>query len=149
MEDQRISVDTRPVEMILSDDSRIEGEVFLKLQGARHSGPQRVGDLLNGEELFLPVRRDGKVCMVNLDQVVSVAVAADQEFDPLLELGKEHRICVVPAAGEPLDVRIFVNLPGGHVRVKDFLNQPKRFLQLLHSERVVYIARKRILRVDD
>ena len=149
MDDQRISVDTRAVRLVLSDGSCLDGDLFLHLQGAHHSGPQRVGDLLNGDELFLPVRNSGKTGMVNLEQVVSVAVATDQEFDELLTLGEEHRICVIPEAGEPIDARIFVNLPGGRVRVKDFLNQPQRFLMLLQGDHVVYIARQRILRVED
>ena len=128
---------------------RISGETFLQLQGAYLTGPQRVGEILNDEEIFLPVRANGQVQLVNLEQVVSVSLPAELEFDPLLALGEEHRVRVEPVVGDVVDARIFVNLPGNKSRVKDFLNHQQRFLLFLHNDRVIYFARKRILRVTD
>ncbi len=149
MEDRRVSVETRRIELVLGTGARISGEVFLQLQGIHLTGPQRVGELLNSEESFLPVRIEGAVKLINLDQVVRVQVAAADEFDPLLTLGEEHRIRVTAVVGEALEVRIFVNLPSGRNRAKDFLNQQKRFLLSLLDEQVVYLARDRILLVED
>ena len=149
MEDQRISVETRRVELVLGDGSRLVGDTFLQLHGMHLTGLQRVGEVLNAEDDFLPLRSGDGVELVNLRQVVAVEVAAVDEFDPLLGLGKEHRIQVTPTVGEPRDVRIFVNLPGGHNRVKDFLNQRDRFLLFLDGDRVLYLARNCILRVKD
>jgi hypothetical protein len=56
---------------------------------------------------------------------------------------------VTTAVEDPIRARIFVNLPHGHNRAKDFLNQKKRFLLFLLGEQVVYLARKRILLVED
>ncbi len=149
MNDQRISVETRKVELTLSNGSQLSGETFLQLHGEHLLGLQKVGEILNGEDNFLPLRYEGKVELINLEQVVSVAVSAEEEFDPLLTLGEEHQLWVEPTIGEPLDVHIFVNLPGGCNRVKDFLNQQCRFLLFLHEKQIVYLARNRILRVQD
>ena len=149
MDDQRISVETRQIEAVLSNGCRISGEAFLQLHGAHLTGPQRIGEVINSDEDFLPVRSPEGVELINLEQVVSVATAATEEFDPLLKLGEEHQIQVEPSVGEPLHLRIFVNLPGGKTRVKDFLNQDKRFLLFLYDDKVIYLARNRILRVKD
>ena len=149
MEDQRISVETRRIELVLANGSRVAGETFLQLHGTHLTGPQRVGEVLNAADNFLPVRNGGRVELINLQQVVAVYVSAEEEFDPLLELGEEHQVRVTSTAGEPLEARIFVNLPGGKNRVKDFLNQRDRFLQFLRNERVVYLARDFILSVRD
>lgn len=149
MDDQRISVETRRIKLTLSNGSQLSGETFLQLHGEHLTGLQRVEEILNGEEIFLPFRYAGKVELINLTQVVSLAVAAEEEFDPLLALGEEHQVRIETTVGEALDVRIFVNLPDGRTRVKDFLNQPVRFLLLLHEDQVIYLARNHILRVQD
>ncbi len=149
MEEQRIRVDSRKVELVMADGARLTGEVFLQLQGVHLAGPQRIAELLNGEDVFLPVRLDDGVKLVNLEQVVALYAAAEEELDPLLTLGTEHRIRVVTGEGAPLEARIYVNLPSGNNRAKDFLNQPKRFLLFILGAQVVYLARKRILRVED
>lgn len=149
MDDQRIVVETCVVELVMVNGLRIHGETFLQLQGIYLTGPQRVGELLNGDETYLPVRTGSQVQLVNLEQVVSVSLSAELEFDPLLTLGEEHQVRVEPVAGDTLEARIFVNLPGNKSRVKDFLNQKIRFLPFLNNDRVVYFARERILRVTD
>ena len=149
MDNQRISVETRQVELTLSNGSQLTGETFLQLHGEHLSGLQKVGEIINGEDNFLPLRSEGKVELINLEQVVSISVAAEKEFDPLLALGEEHHLWIEPAVGEALNVRIFVNLPGGRNRVKDFLNQKIRFLLLLQKDQIIYLARNRILRVRD
>jgi hypothetical protein len=149
MNDQRVNVDSRHIEILLSTGERLDGEIFLQLYGQHLAGPQRIDEALNGSESFLPLRRAGKVQLVNLDQVMAVYAAAAEEFDPLLTLGDEHRVRVTPGAGDPFEARIFVNLPHGHNRVKDYLNQPARFLSFLVGDQVVYLARQRILVVED
>ncbi len=149
MNDQRISVATRKAVLTLSNGSQLSGETFLQLYGEHFSGLQTVGEILNGDDNFLPLRYDGKVELINLEQVVSVSVSAEEEFDPLLALGEEHQLWIEPTVGPALEVHIFVNLPGGRNRVKDFLNQKCRFLLLLHEKQIIYLARNRILRVQD
>ncbi len=149
MDDQRIMVETCQVELVMVNGLRISGETFLQLQGVYLTGPQRVGEILNDEEIFLPVRSSNQVQLVNLEQVVSVSLSAELEFDPLMALGEEHQVRVEPVVGDTAEARIFVNLPGNKSRVKDFLNQKKRFLPFLQGGRVIYFARKRILRVTD
>src|SRR6056297_17638 len=149
MDDQRVIVETCEVELVMVNGLHISGETFVQLQWIYLTGPQRVGELLNGDETFLPLRRDGQVQLVNLEQTVSLSLSAELEFDPLLALGEEHRVRVEPVVGDAIEARIFVNLPGNKSRVKDFLNQKTRFLPFLDNDRVVYFARKRILRVTD
>jgi hypothetical protein len=149
MDDQRISVARRNIKLTLSNGVQVSGETFLQLHGEHSTGLQRVGEILNGDNIFLPVRQDDRVELVNLEQIVSVEVAAEEEFNPLLALGEEHQIKVEAVVGDVLDVRIFVNLPGGRNRAKDFFNQQKRFLLLLQDDRIIYLARNKILRIQD
>lgn len=147
MDDQPIVVETCRIELLMVNGLRISGEILLQLQGVYLTGPQRVGEILNDDDTFLPIRTNGRIQLVNLEQVVAVSLSAEFEFDPLLALGEEHRVRVEPVVGDAVDARIFVHLPGNNSRVKDFFNQKKRFLLFLDEDRVLYLARKRILGV--
>ncbi len=149
MEDHHISVEARTVELVLTNGARLSGEMFLQLHGLHQAGTQRVGEVLNGENNFLPVRTAEGLKLVNLTQIVALSVSAETEFDPILAIGEEHRVRVTTSVGETLDARIHVNLPSGNNRVKDFLDQQKRFLLFIIEENVVYIARRKILLVED
>lgn len=150
MSDQRISVVTRQISLLMGTGEELSGETFLHLHGEHDSsGLQRLDEVLNGQEPFLPVRHQQQVVLVNLQQVVSVTASRDEELDPLLTLGQEHAVLVEPIVGPPLKASLFVNLPDGKSRVKDYLNQDKRFLLFLDDKLVIYLARDKILRVED
>ena len=149
MDEQRISVDTCRIALKTQTGLHLEGEVFLPLYGSHLDGGQRVEDLLNGDDHFLPLRHQQGTELINLDQIVSVVVSAEREFDPLIGLGREYPVRVESVTGEVIAARIFVNLPGSACRVKDFLNQKKRFLLFLREDQVVYVARDKIVRVAD
>ena len=149
MEDQRISVEARTVELVLTDGTRLTGEMFLQLHGLHQVGTQKVGEVLNDENNFLPVRTAEGMKLVNLAQIVMLSVPAETEFDPLLALGEKHRVRVTTSVGEDVDACVHVNLPTGRNRAKDFLDQKKRFLLFNVDEIVVYIARRKILLVED
>ncbi|WP_029918384.1 hypothetical protein [Pelobacter seleniigenes] len=149
MENQRISVETRAVRITLRTGVQLEGELFLQMHGAHQFGPQRVGEVLNGAEPFIPLRHEGKIDLLNLHQVIAVETPASDEFDELLRLGKEYRVEVHMTAGPALQLATFVSLPDEHNRIKDFLNQGRKFLLFLQDDRVVYLAGKEIVRVID
>ncbi len=149
MDDQKISVETRRIELVLTNGARLNGEMYLQLHGYHRAGPQRVGEVLNDENNFLPVRTEEGTKLINLAQIVAVSVSADDEFDQILALGETHQLRVITSIGEIFDALIYVNLPSGRNRPKDFLDQKKRFLLFLVEEKVVYIARRKIIMVED
>lgn len=147
--EQRLAVDTRRIRVQMANGSCVSGDTFVQMQGSYLSGAQRVEDLLNGDDSFLPLRNEFGTQLVNLEQIVSVSLSADEELDPLMTLGREYSVRVEPTLGDGINVRIYVNLPGSASRVKDFLNQKKRFLLFVDSDQAVYIARDKIMRVSD
>jgi len=149
MGDQRIAMHERDVLLRLADGSRIEGKVFLGLYEAHRNGPQRLGDLLNGEGCFFPVRSADEVILVNLAQIVSAATVADGEADDLMRLGEKYRIRVTTLGREEIAADIFVNLPSTHQRVKDALNLSGRFLPLFSGDSILYLNTEFILYVKD
>lgn len=147
--DRKIEKEVRPILCELSDGSEIEGDVFLRLYEARHAGPQKVGDLLNEEKKFLPVKAKGGTLLLNRSHIVLTKVKAELEKDDLMTLGKKVTVRLKMHRGREIQGDIFINLPEGFCRVKDYVNQPTRFFTLIQPDFVIYINQEFILSVRD
>jgi hypothetical protein len=146
---QRIDVSTRYATIVMISGKQLQGEIFLQLHSGHLSGPERVGEALNSEETFLALETSEGVELLNLELVISVSVEAEEEFDPLQTLGTKQNIWLQTSLGDEFNAEIYINLPSDRTRVKDFLNQPYRFLPILHDNKVSYISRNKIMRVRD
>ncbi|HKL49090.1 MAG TPA: hypothetical protein VJ882_05495 [Desulfuromonadales bacterium] len=149
MDEQKIAKQARLVHLTLSDGSSFPAEVFLGLCAARHSGGQRVGDLLNGKEFFLPVKTADGVFLVNIEKVMEVRVGAATETDDLDFFGQKHTVRIHTVHGPELIADIYVNLPQTFSRPKDYFNQPLHFFRIFQSDEVIYLNPASILYIRD
>jgi hypothetical protein len=149
MEDQKIAKNQRRVMFILADGSGMEGDVFLSLYEAHRHGPQRVGELLNGEDMFLPVKTAGGTVHLNVANIIKAITPSTGEIHDLMTLGKQYRVGVTTLCGHEITGDIFVDLPRDRSRVSDYLNRPQRFIPIVLPDSIVYVARKFILSVRD
>lgn len=150
MDERKIEKGTEAIFFELSDGSEVEGEVFLRLYEAHHEGQQKVGDLLNNEEArFIPLRTKGGVLLLNRSHLALARVRTEVEKDDLMTLGEKYTISLTMLGGKKIEGNIFVNLPEGFCRVKDYFNQPIRFFPLIQPEFVLYINQEFVLSVQD
>lgn len=149
MDEHRIVMQKRQVDLMLADGRQLNGEVFLSLYEAHHVGPQRLGDLLNSTIRFLPVKLADGVQLVNVDLIVSARTKDAEERDDLARLGEKHCISLTTILRNEIVADLFVNLPEIANRVKDCLNQAPRFLTLFRGDEVLYIHTAHILLVKD
>lgn len=149
MLDQRIDKEIREVLFTLTDGREVRGEVFLNLFEAHHSRPQRVGELLNDRDHFIPVRTDEGTVLLNVSGIVSARIRAELETDELMTLGERYTVRAVTSLGEELVADIYVNMPAGAQRVKDYLNQSLRFFTFFLPKHIVYVNRRYLLSVHD
>jgi hypothetical protein len=149
MDEQKITKESRTVRLTLSDETTVEGEIFLNLFEAHTGRPERVGTLLNREIVFLPVKTVEGVFLVNLQQVVTVQVAAAEEQDELMLLGQQHTVRIHTTTGQELIADIYVDLPQTSSRTKDYVNQPHRFFRLFRDDEITYINPDYILYLRD
>jgi hypothetical protein len=149
MEGRKIAKNQRRVVFTLADRSVVEGEVFLSLYEAHRQGPQRVGELLNGKEDFLPVKTENGTLHLNVANIIKAQTPAEEEIHDLMILGKKYNVEVHTLCEERIAGDIFVDLPQDRSRVSDYLNQPHRFVTVVVPGSVVYVARRFILSVQD
>ena len=149
MEEHRISKDMRKAGLTLVDGTTIEGQVFLSEYRGHDSGPQRVGELLE-DESFIPIKLNGEVVLVNVEQIRIVRIESEGEVDNLMTLGVKHSVRI--SMGDPeatISGEIYANAPSPNCRVKDYLNLPNRFIRLIAEDRVIYINRRYVTIVSD
>lgn len=149
MDERKIQKETREVLFKLSDGSSLEGNVFLRLYEAHHTGPQKVGDLLNEDKPFIPVRTQNSVVLLNVANIVLARTGSEWEEDDLMKMGNRSTVWIKAAHLDEIVGDIFINLPDGFTRVKDYVNQPFRFFPLFQPKYVVYINQRYILSVRD
>ncbi|HZR46963.1 MAG TPA: hypothetical protein VFA47_09680 [Candidatus Manganitrophaceae bacterium] len=150
MDERKIEKETQSALIELSDGSEIDGEVFLRLYEAHHAGQQKVGDLLNNEAArFIPLKTKGGTLLLNRLHIVLVKVRTELEKDDLMTLGEKYTVSLKMFRGHEIRGDIFVSLPEGLSRVKDYFNQPIQFFRLLQPEYVVYINQRFLLSIQD
>jgi hypothetical protein len=149
MDDKRIEKRTRSVTVRLSDGSTVEGEVFVGLLAARHSGPERVGGVLNSDEDLIPVKTGPGVVLLNRDQIVLVRTDREDEDDELTTLGEARSVQIKTVAVGDIAGTVYVNLPQGS-RVTDFFRQDLLFFPIFpQDDTVLYVNRRFILLIRD
>jgi hypothetical protein len=149
MEEQKIVKNQRWVEFTLADGSVVKGVVFLNLYDAHRPGPQRVGELLNGKDTFLPIKTDEGTLHLNVDNIIEARTSEEEELHDLMMLGKKYRVEIITLSGRNIAGDVFVDLPKESSRVSDFLNQTQRFFALMVPGSVIYVARRFILSAKD
>lgn len=149
MNDQKITKNRRSVSFTLADGSNVEGYVFLSLYEACHGGPQRVGDLLNNVETFVPVDTSNGMLHLNIGNIIAAYTPLSEEKSDLMTLGARHKVQITTSLGSVIDGEIFVNLPHERNRVSDYLNQGERFFRVFLAEKIVYIGSGYIVTVRD
>jgi hypothetical protein len=148
MTEQVIAKQRRRVRFTLIDGSETEGDVFLRLYEARHFGPQKVGELLNGENGFIPVATGQGLVHLNVVNIVTARAVAGEELDDLDKLGKNYTVRIRTRLGE-IAGEMFVNLPEENCRVSDYLGQADRFLRIFSGDEIIYIGARFVLTVQD
>lgn len=149
MDERKIEKQTQVVVFGMSDHREINGEVFLRLYEAQHTGRQKVGDLLNDQQLFIPVKTLQGPVLLNVSQIVTVTVGSGFEKDDLMILGKKYTVCIRTTQNIEIKGDIFVNLPEEVSRVKDYFNQSLQFFAIFQHSSIIYINRHFILSVQD
>ena len=149
MEEHWISKDIRKVDLTLENGTVIEGQVFLNEFRGHDSGPQRVGELLE-DEYFIPIKINGEVVLVNVQQIRIARIKSEGEVDNFMMLGVKHNVRI--NMGDPEAIvtgEIYANSPSPNCRVKDYLNLPNRFIRLFTTDQVIYINRQYVTMVSD
>ena len=116
----------------LSSGETMSGCVFVAGGSARHTGPERVGELLNSETGFFPfeVHDAGSIrtVLINRGHLVTAALAENEaSYDPGYDLATRRTVSIVMSSGLRVVGEVCVYQPEGRDRLSDWGRQPEIF----------------------
>ncbi len=151
MSDLRVPKHRLAVEIVLPGGARRRVAVFLAEAAAGHEGPERLSDLLNGAEDFIPALDEeaGVMTFLNRAAVALARVPGGAEAEPGDEftLPTEHQVEITLVDGTRLSGLVSYILPADRARLVDFLNQKAPFLRLVENGGVTLVSRRHVARV--
>ena len=137
------------VEIFMASGPSIAGEMFLRPGGVRAA--ETVAERLNDGTPFFPLKvPDGAVVLLGKSQVRYVVTPSPDDDDAVADERSSVPQLLVTAAldtGETITGVFFVDLPPGHIRSLDYVNEAKRdFVAIAHLDRE-YLINRAFIRV--
>jgi hypothetical protein len=152
MSEYQVLKEPFPVKIILSDNTTMEGALYLGIHAALHEGHERVRDVLNQKEPFIPIRfSGGGTKLVHKDQLAVIAFNSEEIAmeNAVLSNPSVHEVVVHLLNKGQFGGRFFSLLPSHARRVKDYLNQDEPFLELIRGNDIYLINKSHILYVEE
>jgi hypothetical protein len=152
MSEFRVEKRRAEAELTLSTGTRVKGAFFLAGSSAGHVGPERIADLLNGEQGFFPFELAGdgspRTVLYNRAHVTTIALppsVIEAQLEPGYELGVKRRVSVLLSTGTRVAGTVSVFGAIGHERLSDYAHVGEVFRYLETSDRTLIINSAHII----
>ncbi len=138
MSDLRIEKRRVTVTVTLTAGHNLMGSLFLSGQAASHAGPERLIDLLNAEQGFVPFelvspvggRQTLLLNRAHISVVHAQSASHDLEEDPGYQVAAKKSVALRLASGEQLTGVLRVERPAGRDRLSDLVSDDTGFRYL-------------------
>lgn len=155
--DYQIGTRALPVEVCMTNGTRLRGDMFLGLGAEGHAGVQTVADRMNDGKPFFPLRVTApspNVLLVGKSHVrYVIAPPLDDEDDRVVDVRSASPQLLVTAvmdSDEAFTGVFFIDLPRDRLRVLDYVNEQQlAFIPLAHLDREYLLNRAHILHFKD
>ena len=144
--DYHIEKVRRRVEVTLGDGRRLDGDVFVQAVARFHDGPEEPLDLLNNDDLFLPlVMPTGEAFLVQKTQIAIVGTSLPEGDDAIERGVVGMRIECTLIDGSSHVGSIFPEVRANRQRLVDILNDvQQRFVPLFTADQLRLVSRLHI-----
>ena len=146
MSEFRVEKQRAEAELTLSTGTRVRGAFFLAGSSATHAGPERVGDLLNGEHGFFPFELAGagspRTVLFNRAHITTIALppnTIEAQLDPGYALATKRRVSILLSTGTRVAGTVSVYRPVGRDRLSDYAHVNEAFRYLETSDHTLII----------
>jgi hypothetical protein len=138
-----------PAGIVLSTGDTIGGCFFVVSSLTTHGGPERVGELLNAEDGFLPFQRDdGTTGQYNRTHIVVVTLPAgmsEEELEPGYSVALRQSVTITLSTGATVEGTVFVSGPAGRERLSDYVRGSKHFWYVVTSEATLIVNSRHVV----
>jgi hypothetical protein len=149
MSEYRIEKRRRALTVLLTDGSRIDGEVFLRPVSRHRSRPEDPADLLNDAEPFFVLMRHGEALLVQKANVARAETSyPDEQEEDFTSLGITVEVAMTD--GSLCTGSIFLESRHDRPRLLDYLNGYRdRFLSVVDARQVFLVNTNMIAHVRE
>ena len=152
MGDLQVPTVALPAAVLDAEGYRTSGQVFLPAQASAHTGATRPEEWINGHGDFFPFLPEGarSPVILNKSQILLLMVAAPSDADETGEAeGLARRRIQVECGAHRFEGVLVLDMPAGQRRVLDYLNRPRRFLELREGDKHLLIRKDAITRLHE
>lgn len=152
MSEFRIEKRREMAEVTLVTGATVSGVFFLAGSSHLHSGPERVGDVLNLETGFFPFELDGETSLISRAHVLKVALPPqliETQLDAGYDVATRRHIKILLTTGESITGDIVVFRPAGHDRLSDYAQIDERFRYVELADRTLLVNSAHIVALTE
>ena len=135
------------VEVLVPGSPPRQVTIFLAEFASKHTGPERLSDLLNAPGEFFPALDAGEMVFLGRHSIAAARVAREWELGEELAEGQQPEVEIPLTDGTCLRGLVSFVLPPERSRLLDCLNDAQPFVRLLEQDRVALIHKRHIVRV--
>jgi hypothetical protein len=139
-------------QVTLVTGATLSGCFFLSGSSQLHTGPERIGDLLNFEAGFFPFESSGRTSLINRAHVLKVALSTEMieaQLDAGYDVATRRCVVVLLSNGEEVKGHVVVFRPPGRDRLSDYAHIDERFRYVELSDRTLLINSAHIVALTE
>jgi hypothetical protein len=148
----RVEKRRESAELTLVTGSTVSGVFFLASSSQLHTGPERVGDVMNFEPGLFPFESGGETKLINRAHVLKVVLPTlmiESQLDAGYDVATRRQVRVLLTTGEMITGHIVVYRPAGHDRLSDYAKIDERFRYVELADRTVLINSAHIVALTE
>ena len=152
MSEFRIEKRREAAELTLVTGATVPGVFFLAGSSPLHTGPERVGDVMNLEPGFFPFGTGVETMLVNRAHVLKVSLSPEMieaQLDAGYDVATRRTVRVLLTTGEMVTGNVVVFRPPGHDRLSDYAHIDEKFRYLELEDRTLLINSSHIVALTE
>ena len=152
MSELRVEKRREAADVTFVTGATLSGVFFLSGSSQIHTGPERVGDVLNVEDGFFPFESDGVTSLINRAHVLKVALPAqmiESQLDAGYHVATRRQVKLLLTTGETVEGQVVIFRPSGHDRLSDYARMDERFRYVELADRTLLINSAHIVALTE
>lgn len=152
MSEFRVEKRREAADVTLVTGDTLSGVFFLAGSSQIHTGPERVGDVLNQEPGFFPFECGGATSLINRAHVLKVTLPAEMieaQLDAGYDVATRRHVKFLLTTGESIAGHVVVFRPPGRDRLSDYAHIDERFRYIELADRTLLINSAHIVALTE
>jgi hypothetical protein len=152
MSDLRVEKRRESADVTLVTGATLSGVFFLAGSSQLHTGPERVGDVMNYDTGFFPFECDGETSLINRAHVLKVTLPAqiiEAQLDAGYDVAIRRHVKVLLTTGEAITGHVVVYRPPGRDRLSDYAQSDEHFRYVELADRTLLINAAHIVALTE